>query len=435
MPGLNVFEQWAEENGIKKAVPLEIREFDGERGVAAVSAVPAGARVLSVPTRLALQVNSFTKAPRWCDEGAWRGCKWDARLAMLLLREKADARSSLQPWLDQLPESFNTPITWPQPTAPFEAIGYPALSKAVGLQREEWDAARARAPGSPSAKEWDWALGVVRSRAFSGPYAPGTLIGSLTQLFGASTLALLYALFVGGEAAADRAFDGFLLAVVFVLCNDFVFGPRITTAKRYVLCPWVDMINHDSALKGSEVAYEYFSDSFACTLDAEGGAVPAGGEVLISYGSRTNDVLLQYYGFVQRDNPFDVYAIPQEDRSLAVATRPAAPPSPLALPLSQEDLILAINEAQGGALASNAVAAVGTAGLVDPNALFSLTADGADEPSLRLGRLLLHPGEATAAESGNTALPGRLEASCFPQSCRALARTRNTFSPVTFTLA
>ena len=96
---------------------------------------------------------------------------------------------------------------------------------------------RARAPGSPSAEEWYWALGVARSRAFSGPYAPGTLIGSLTQLFGAATLGLVYSTLVGTDTAADLALDGLLLAVVFVLCNDFVFGPRLTAAKRYVLCP------------------------------------------------------------------------------------------------------------------------------------------------------------------------------------------------------
>jgi hypothetical protein len=35
----------------------------------------------------------------------------------------------------------------------------------------------------------------------------------------------------------------------------------------------------------------------------------AGSEVLISYGKRSNDHLLQYYGFVEKDNPHDVYII------------------------------------------------------------------------------------------------------------------------------
>ena len=50
-------------------------------------------------------------------------------------------------------------------------------------------------------------------------------------------LGLVYSTLVGTDTAADLALDGLLLAVVFVLCNDFVFGPRLTAAKRYVLCP------------------------------------------------------------------------------------------------------------------------------------------------------------------------------------------------------
>ena len=91
--------------------------------------------------------------------------------------------------------------------------------------RDRWDASRARAPGAPSAAEWDWAMSIVRSRTFSGPYSPGTFIGALAQLFLASTGCLGYALVVGGAGASDQAFDAFLFALVFVLSNEFVFGP------------------------------------------------------------------------------------------------------------------------------------------------------------------------------------------------------------------
>jgi len=39
-------------------------------------------------------------------------------------------------------------------------------------------------------------------------------------------------------------------------------------------------------------------------------ALPAGQQVYISYGDRSNDQLLQYYGFVEVDNPHDVYIMP-----------------------------------------------------------------------------------------------------------------------------
>ena len=243
------FEKWAEDSGIEKLEPMDVHEFaDTGRGVRASSEIVPSARIVSVPSRLTLQVNSLTKCPSWCDDACWKSAKWDARLAMMLLREEADAQSDLKPWLAQLPRSFDTPVLWADAPAAFDAIGYPALAAAVSTQRAEWDAARVRAPSSPSAAEWDWAMNVARSRAFSGPYTPSTLVGSLTTLFGASTLAILYAVVVGGAGASDQAFDGFLLAVVFVICNDFVIGPRLSAAKRHVLCPWIDMLNHDGNL-------------------------------------------------------------------------------------------------------------------------------------------------------------------------------------------
>jgi hypothetical protein len=386
-PPLAKFEAWAKEQKIEKTAPLEITDFSGEyRGVAAGAEIAAGARVLSVPSRLALQVTSVSPKPRWCDEDTWFKAKWDARLAMTLLHEEADARSDLKPWLAQLPQAFNTPVLWPNPQEVFRAIGYPSLGATVSKQREEWDATRKRAPGSPSAERWDWAMNVVRSRAFSGPYAPSTFIGSLLQLFGASTLAVAYALGVGGAGAADQALDFFLLAVVFVICNDFVFGPRLSRAKRYVICPWIDMLNHDGALSGSDVAYEYFADSFAVRLDEAAGPVGQGQEVLISYGERSNDVLLQYYGFVQPANPHDQVA------------------------LEQEQFILAVDTQQG--LSAAALPALKAAGLADPSACFgAFNAEGATETALRIARLLLQPEAAKDADAGASLLDPATEAS------------------------
>ena len=260
------FLKWAEDEGIKTLVPLSVSDFEGERGIRASEEVEAGAAVLSVPVKLALQVNSFSKPPKWCEPDSWAACKWDARLAMLLLNEDANAKSELRPWLEQLPRAVTTPALSPALLAGVERLDYPAVPTAVAKQRAEWDAARARAPGRPSAEKWDWAMSIVRSRSFTGPYTSGTFIGALAQLFLASTAAVGYALIVGGAGAADQAFDAFLFVVVFVLSNELIFGPRLTTAKRYVLCPWIDFLNHDGALGGSEVAYEYFTDSFSVRL-------------------------------------------------------------------------------------------------------------------------------------------------------------------------
>ena len=110
---------------------------------------------------------------------------------MLLLHEEQDKRSELKPWLAQLPrEPLTTPLLRPALVAGLEKLEYAPLLGAVARQRAEWDASRARAPGRPSAAKWDWAMSVVRSRAFSGPYTSGTFIGALAQLFLAATACL-----------------------------------------------------------------------------------------------------------------------------------------------------------------------------------------------------------------------------------------------------
>ena len=295
------FLEWADENKIEQLEPLSIDDhfFGGERGVGAKGNIAAGAAVLSVPARLAVQTNTLSRPPRWCGEDAWKAAKWDVRLAMLLLHEKNDRRSNLKPWFDQLPQSLCTPLLNPALLAGLQRLDYPPLPDAVAKQRADWDAALARAPESPSKSEWDWAMSIVRSRAFSGPYTSSTFIGALAQLFLASTACLGYAVVIGGAGASDQAFDALCFAVVFILSNEFVFGPRLTKAKRYVLCPWIDFINHDGNNGGSEVSYEYFRDAFAARLDPNAGPLAAGDQLLISYGARSNDVLLQYYGFVQ----------------------------------------------------------------------------------------------------------------------------------------
>lgn len=394
------FLEWAEANKIQKLVPLAVQEFDGERGVAAAADVPAGASVLAVPASLAIQTNTLSRPPFWCDESVWRASKWDARLAMLLLREESNFNSNLQPWLKQLPESLATPVLNNPMLKGLKRLEYTPLLDAVASQRAEWDAGCARAPFNPTPEKWDWAMSIVRSRAFSGPYTGGTFIGALAQLFLASTACLGYAVVRGGAGAADQAFDAFLFAFVFIVSNEFVFGPRISKSKRYVLCPWIDFFNHDGALSGSDVAYEYFRDRFAARIDETAGPVPAGQQLMISYGDRSNDVLLQYYGFVQQGNPHEVYA------------------------LSAEELILGLDAAAGplppSALASLKKTPSLAEALLQQPAAF--TADGADERAFRLTRLLTSPDGATGGGAEPLADP-KAEASVL-RALSAVAEAR-----------
>ncbi len=104
----------------------------------------------------------------------------------------------------------------------------------------------------------------------------------------------------------------------------------------------------------------------------------SGGEVRICYGPRSNDQLLQNYGFVEAANPHDTFMV------------------------RQDDFVLALNAAAPFAPAN--VQALRSASLTDPAAPLQLTPAGADKTALRVARILLHPAAAAAA-GGQEALP------------------------------
>jgi len=366
--------RYCRESGVVCA-PLSVRTFDGVRGVAASSNLQPGERILAVPASQALQVTTIQPCPRWADENSWRQAPWDARLALCLLRARdeqrqppqgsgADPATARARWLATLPTEFTTPLFWDESL--LRSLRYPPLEEAVSEQRREWRRLHQLIGSAYSLDDFLWAMSTVRSRAFSGPYSPSTLKGSLQQLSFASALALLYLL--SGAGAPEQALNGLLAVLVSLVISDFLL-PRFSAAKRYVLCPWIDLLNHHSSRAGSQLAYEYFTDAFAAVLD--GTPTAAGEQALISYGPRPNEQLLQYYGFVEADNPYDSYTISTERLLLAVAR----------------------------------VAPYGAARLkrlrgLDPAAQLSFSRAGADDEALRLCRGLL---AADGADGGSLA--------------------------------
>jgi Rubisco LSMT substrate-binding len=73
----------------------------------------------------------------------------------------------------------------------------------------------------------------------------------------------------------------------------------------------IDMANHQSTAN-AEVAFEFFGNSYSLALSYAPSSDTSNKQqqLYISYGPRSNDQLLQYYGFIERDNPHDVYIMP-----------------------------------------------------------------------------------------------------------------------------
>jgi hypothetical protein len=177
---------------------------------------------------------------------------------------------------------------------------------------------------------------IARSRAFSGGYT-GSPFNPLIYAF---TLVLVTAYAGLGLGTLEQAANGAALVFCASVLRDFVV-PKLFKTKKYVICrtylicscvvckrPFcainpssltlastfhsralaiIDMANHKSVGATANVAYEFFADAYSLAATAQ---VPNDNEIFISYGDRSNDQLLQYYGFVETDNPHDLYVMP-----------------------------------------------------------------------------------------------------------------------------
>lgn len=312
--------EWANEAEIKLGDGVSINQSPfGGLGLLVSKEVPANSLLLTVPSDIALSVESPGLGPNERavldlveDRKAIREAPWYVQFSLYLhyLDKVSSARSSgvdMRCWLDSLPRSFDTPIHWSE--AERKELQYDHLVESVSRQDTEWDKLYkdVQNVASPSLQGFTydnfvWGCECARSRAFSGAYT-GSAFNPLVYAF---TLVLV-GVYIGlGIGTLDQAANGAGLVFAATVFKDFVL-PKLFSKKRYIICPVIDMANHNSIRKTSEVAFEFFGDAYSlATLFA----VPQGDEILISYGDRSNDQLLQYYGFVETDNPNDIYIMP-----------------------------------------------------------------------------------------------------------------------------
>jgi len=107
----------------------------------------------------------------------------------------------------------------------------------------------------------------------------------------------------------EQAANGAALVFCGSVFRDFVL-PKLFKSKRWVICPVIDMANHVGVRAEGNVAFEYFANGYSLVSTKTDAEVTQGREIRISYGARSNDALLQNYGFVEVDNVHDVYVMP-----------------------------------------------------------------------------------------------------------------------------
>ncbi len=291
---------------------------DSGLGLVATKQVPPQSVIVTVPSKVALSVDcpgggpdDFAVSDLVTDRRAFRDLPWYVQFSIYL--HKLDKISSikfgmdLRPWLDSLPRQFDTPIHWINTKERDVLLQYQHMSESVDRQNKSWRELHQKLQASTNVpsmtwEEFLWGCECARSRAFSGGYT-GAPFNPLVYAF---TL-LLVTGYVGlGLGSFEDAANGAAFVFCATILRDFVL-PKFFRVKKYVICPVIDMCNHKSIGTTANVAYEFFADAYSLSATQ---SASVGDEVYISYGSRSNDQLLQYYGFVEVDNPHDVYIMP-----------------------------------------------------------------------------------------------------------------------------
>ena len=209
--------------------------------------------------------------------------------------------SSSDPWKSTLPPSLPTPIHWN--AGQLRSLNYPALSTSVLDQVRSWSSLHALlSPHLPSLSSASFTHNseLARSRAFSSPSRSGFNPVPFATSLALSALYLLLDL-----GTPEQAANGAAVVLCGVVLKDFVL-PKLQGSVTYTISPGNDLPNH-SAAPTADVSFSYFQSSHTLTALSD---VPDGQPVTISYGPRSNDQLLQYYGFVLPDNPDDVFVLP-----------------------------------------------------------------------------------------------------------------------------
>ncbi|GAQ86851.1 hypothetical protein KFL_003160040 [Klebsormidium nitens] len=221
------------------------------RGVVATQDISAGATVVSIP--LNLGVYDFDGAAGLPEPYA--ESIPETRLAAWLCRQRSlGSTSRFAPYLDMLPKAIPMPLFYQNKEAEAAALlpCHAGMQELLNWTRDEFDKSNPDALGGASFVTFKWAFAIVLSRTFE-------------------TRVLL-----GGSE------DGALSAMIMML-------------------PFADMINHSPH---NQLVWQLDDGGqrFEMTATRD---IAKGEEVFTTYGSKTNEQWLLYYGYVPEDNPAD----------------------------------------------------------------------------------------------------------------------------------
>ncbi|CEM11951.1 unnamed protein product [Vitrella brassicaformis CCMP3155] len=295
------------------------------RGLIATDTVKAGEIMLGVPKYQTLEALSSTSKGARADanpfpflsDGYCGEAPWDVRMALTLLYEKRQGEASdFSSWISLLPKSGQTTVPFFWQESEIAALQCPYIQQRLRAQQQKWrDGYRklraamleARAAGREtvdiSEDDFFWALDVVRSRSIATSEAlydfrflPSVVGFSVAEKLLSSVLDTPEWLSVGLNTLAAIFFS------IFAWNAWRVFQRQ--GGSRFLI-PGIDLLNHSSH---TETTVEFNGLMGQFEVPAAEGKSP-NEQICLNYGARSNDQLLQQYGFIEEGNPHDTYVI------------------------------------------------------------------------------------------------------------------------------
>uniref|UniRef100_A0A383VDZ6 SET domain-containing protein n=1 Tax=Tetradesmus obliquus TaxID=3088 RepID=A0A383VDZ6_TETOB len=298
---------WAISNGIQFAkIKPAVFGSTQERGVVATFDIGRNECICSVPAKAALRTYPGCSPALGVAADMWQQLPWYAQLALVLLSELQQGKSSkFADYSALLPEQVDVPALWSEEE--LQQLRCPYFIEQVQQQRQQWAGlAQQLQPALSAARitqqQLLWALSVTRSRAFAAPYAAAPLSLAPKALAAAQVVAAAAWLAAGPAAAAGVE----LLGVAAAAGAWFTLQQQLQSQQQqHAICPLLDFFNHDGR-EQSECELDVWSNAFRVVSTQQW---RQGQQVFISYGQSSSDVLLRLYGFVEQGNVHERYLV------------------------------------------------------------------------------------------------------------------------------
>ena len=334
---LSIFESSWGSKGVETSLGLTHSSFEKPpvgtvRGLKIDSDCKAGEEVVSLRLTNCLVASSTQPSGRikdCIDPEVWASMLPTTRLSIVLLNEFMEKSSTeFVEYMSILPEEseMNTPIHWSEADLQKLEQVYPHIVSKVEKQKQSYKSLYSllttRAVGGGRGAFIDdkekvplerlvWAMESVSSRAFSGVGGLEKDGFQLGAVFAAASVGLAISLASAPTVSIPgNVIDRETLTLTLGTLGALALVPSVVSSQtgscKCVLLPVIDSCNHRSVGANCEMAYDVARECFVMKIRA-GESVKAGQELTLSYGDRDNDDLLQYFGFVETDNPYDQY--------------------------------------------------------------------------------------------------------------------------------